>query len=681
MIAKKIDRLHKLHQCDLGFYMLGLHSFIEGYIYSITGVDEKNFYQNLATYNCYLRAKNKEGYHNRFLRDLVKDHNNTNRVRHQFEDVYSSEAESATHRFIKFLRKTELESDDYDSLESLYKQWNSRTNLNAEDSKALQNSLNKAKEDILSLQSELSEYRGIRTELELLQSEKTLLESKISSGLGDRERLESEKLVLQDRLEELEASSKEVKAMENYIHYLSRFSLYTRTRAEYEKSVLRLSRDQVSALERISLQKDFLIKGAAGTGKSLVLIKAIEKVMELNSLGDDFFHGRVLLLSFSKTLKKYNEYMANLLNAGLDEGAISTVYSFIYSKFRVLFPEYSLDMDFCPILPSEGYKRFSKKDLKDEIENFILSGNVTRDEYCTKGGIKRSGMKIRHLNLEDREVVWSIFQDYITFMEEKKVVNIPYLRYKVLNYLIDHPDDSEIRDVFYMFVDEVQDMTPASLSILKELTRGVVVMAGDDNQKIFAASSPYKRAGINIQGSTVVLRENFRNTNQIMNFANSILGKRVEKIEQFESFRDGPEPEVYRCKSRSKALIDKLKIYHEDLGYELHNIAVIIPSLKGGGTSLIKKIEKIGYKTSFIDENFDFESENSVRITTLQNCKGLDFPVVLLYLPFVFKNTTYTEQTADEMARNLLYVACTRAMDNLDVFIDEKPKGILEEFV
>ena len=44
--------------------------------------------------------------------------------------------------------------------------------------------------------------------------------------------------------------------METYIHYLSRFSLYTRTRAEYEKNVLRLSPDQCNAIDRISLKKE-----------------------------------------------------------------------------------------------------------------------------------------------------------------------------------------------------------------------------------------------------------------------------------------------------------------------------------------------------------------------------------------------------------------------------------------
>lgn len=678
-INNKIKRLHKLHSSDLGFYVVGLHSFIEFYIKEVTGQDDNNFHENLHHYNRYLQRNCKSDLHYDFIRQLVNDHVNTNIVRHQFGEIYSNEAESATNRFIKFLKKTDIEGDHYQTLQGLYKHWNQRTNHSSDDSKELQKKLDHAKIEISNLEKNISEYKELKKEIDILNNENLLLSSKIAAGKGDSEQLKQEKKQLENSLNNLKASADGIDAMENYIHYLSRFSLYTRTRSEYEKSVLRLSADQKKAIDRISLQKDFLIKGAAGTGKSLVLIKSVEKALLLHSLSTDLISGKVLLLSFSKTLKKYNQYMADLLHSGLKADSINTVDSFLWSKFKSLFPDYNININIKLSIISEGIGRLSAIDLKNEIEGFILPGFVQKDEYCNKGGLTRSGMKIKSLKPEDREAIWKIFEGYKEELDNKKTVNIPFLRYKLLEYLKNNPREQSIRDVFYMFVDEVQDMTPCALGILKELTTGPVIMAGDDNQKIFAATSPFMRAGISIQGSSIILRENFRNTNQIINFANRFTKK--ETVNQLESFRDGPEPEVYKCKSRSKSLIDKLKIYHDDLGYELHNIAVIVPSLKGGGNSLVKKIEKSGFKTSLINDDFDFNSENSIRVTTLQNCKGLDFPVVLLYLPFVFKSKTYDDETGNEMENNLLYVACTRAMDNLDVFIDEKPKGILEKFL
>jgi superfamily I DNA/RNA helicase len=58
-----------------------------------------------------------------------------------------------------------------------------------------------------------------------------------------------------------------------------------------------------------------------------------------------------------------------------------------------------------------------------------------------------------------------------------------------------------------------------------------------------------------------------------------------------------------------------------------------------------------------------------VRVSTVHSSKGLDFPVVLLYLPSLPIAGEYDEKAADSLARNLIYVAMTRAMDNLNVFV------------
>ncbi|QEN03323.1 hypothetical protein EW093_00910 [Thiospirochaeta perfilievii] len=378
--------------------------------------------------------------------------------------------------------------------------------------------------------------------------------------------------------------------------------------------------------------------------------------------------------------------MADILENHIDDRDINTVDSFLLDKFKTIFPDYSLDPYYKVDIPLGDLVKLNEKELLVEIEDFLLAGNVTESEYVKTDGIIRSGMKIKGLKVAEREQVWSCFIKYIHELEDKKTVTFPYLRYKLLNYLLEHPGDKNIRDVQYMFVDEVQDMTPASLAALKELTIGIIVMAGDNNQKIFASTSPYKRAGINLHGSTFTLNENFRNTNQILNFANSFLKQHNDKIdlEVIDSYRDGPLPEVNVIKgSITKAITDQLRIYIDDLGYEKHNIAIIVNSLRDATTKkLLKALES--ENISYVDTseaNFDFSQENAVRITTLHSCKGLDFPVVLLSIPYIKEPKDYDSETNDEILRNLLYVAFTRAMDNLNIFIKDKPKGILKDIV
>jgi len=71
------------------------------------------------------------------------------------------------------------------------------------------------------------------------------------------------------------------------------------------------------------------------------------------------------------------------------------------------------------------------------------------------------------------------------------------------------------------------------------------------------------------------------------------------------------------------------------------------------------------------DDDFSFRQQGTIRLSTMHSSKGLDFAVVLLYLPALPARESYDDATASFLARNLVYVAMTRAMDNLNVFMLE----------
>jgi ATP-dependent exoDNAse (exonuclease V) alpha subunit len=69
-------------------------------------------------------------------------------------------------------------------------------------------------------------------------------------------------------------------------------------------------------------------------------------------------------------------------------------------------------------------------------------------------------------------------------------------------------------------------------------------------------------------------------------------------------------------------------------------------------------------------------------LSTLHSSKGLDFPVVLLYLPSMPAGAEYDEKASEGLARNLIYVAISRAMDNLNVFVmEEAREKVVQELV
>ncbi|PKL24601.1 MAG: hypothetical protein CVV47_09185 [Spirochaetae bacterium HGW-Spirochaetae-3] len=65
------------------------------------------------------------------------------------------------------------------------------------------------------------------------------------------------------------------------------------------------------------------------------------------------------------------------------------------------------------------------------------------------------------------------------------------------------------------------------------------------------------------------------------------------------------------------------------------------------------------------------------RVSTLHSAKGLDFPVVLLFLDRApFFGTGYDDESIERMSANLVYVAMTKAMDRLDVFTLENQESV-----
>ena len=240
-------------------------------------------------------------------------------------------------------------------------------------------------------------------------------------------------------------------------------------------------------------------------------------------------------------------------------------------------------------------------------------------------------------------------------------------------------------DTAYLFVDESQDLLPVELTVLKKLTRHAVILAGDAEQSIYQARAPYARGGFQLRGNTRVLHTNFRNTIPIHRFAENFKKRSPytsrDASEEAVAFRDGPAPEIYipeEGESLSYLLIRKVMVFIEEIGYSPENIAILIPSVKLK-KRIEQELEKAGYGSVWVkDEEFDFHREGVVRLCPIHSSKGLDFPVVMLYLPYLFQPKSEEDE---KKQRNLLYVAVTRAMDNLNIFINAEKNSVLQDLI
>jgi hypothetical protein len=490
---------------------------------------------------------------------------------------------------------------------------------------------------------------------------------------------------------------------------------------------MRLTAEQQAALDAIQPGHDFLVRGGAGTGKTIVLLHAFSRARKL--LASELGLGaptRTVLLTYTTTLVKYDRWLAELLRtpggdaeagtgsaagagagtvAGTGAGAaggaadaagggagaagaalIQTADSFFLSRLRAIDPGWRVEYDAVDKLArrwnTTGFLSFTE--LAAEVEDYLFANMVTREEYV-EDRVPRRGMR-QPLSRAQRELVWDIRDLMATTMDEMGVFSKNYSRLKLIEHLQREADGS-LQDVDFAFVDEAQDLAAADLRALKLMCTRGVIMAGDTAQAIYGLGSPYKRAGIDISGRTRILRTDFRTTCPIHDLAEKyreLCGPEIEgEPVTTHAFREGPAPELYRAATREellRLLVEKASLFIEKLGYDPENVTILAPA-RSDLLAIQDRLGRRGIKSANIrDDSFSFADAGAVRLSTLHSSKGLDFPVVLLYLPALPPAPEYDEKAAEGLARNLIYVAISRAMDDLNVFVMEGAKeGVVGE--
>jgi hypothetical protein len=596
----------------------------------------------------------------------------------------AEEARAAAYNFLRFCRLAGVDSPGLDDLRSYVSSWADARAAAGTDPglRELRADLEAAQENNAALLAQTEAWVRDKHRLAELEGEAMRLGAELDreraragEGEGRREALrrEMDRVALETRT--VAARLESYRDLDLYVDRVSRFSLYTRTRMDYERSVMKLTPEQAEAVQGIRPGFDFLIRGAAGTGKTIVLLHALERHQrEQESELELTPAGRVIFLTYTTTLVKYDRYIAEILREKDPSSRIFTADSFFLGRLKQLGRRQGVDYGILARL-AEKHNRtgfFSAQELAVEIEEFIFGGLVTRTEYLDER-IPRRGMR-QPLSPSQRESVWASRDRIVEEMEHDGVLSKNYSRAVLIEHLASHPDDEAMRDVDVAFVDESQDLSAADLRALKLMTRRGLVLAGDTGQSIYGVGSPYRRAGVDVTGRSRVLHTSFRNTVPIHDLTEhyrKLSGLEDEEAEATVAFRDGPVPELYLAPTRpelARLLLRKAALFMDRLGYDPENLTVLAPTRTDLAT-VGDMLGHAGYRHADIrDEDFSFAEEKTIRLSTLHSSKGLDFAVVLLYLPSLPVRTDHDEKTGDLLARNLIYVAMTRAMDNLNVF-------------
>ena len=702
-LKENLERILKVRDADLGLFILAMHSLIERTLkekYGIISYDSENTFGKLIdryTTEFYethgspvFPGSEKRNFSKREwnllqgLNKIIKNHELANDVRHRFETKSEEDAQATVKCFLSF-----AEAENWTNLDALNKlkreleSWDSHSPYqSAELTKAI-NQIKLLKSQNENLAEKVNNLEDLQNQLNLLTLQEKTLKAELALKQEQLSKKDSKVDELRKKSNEIISKLKDYETTKEYISQLEKIAFYTKTRHDYEASVIKLTNEQSEILEQVKLNKDYLIKGSAGTGKSLVLLKTLEKAINEKKQELEFstIKNHFKLLTYTKSLVKYNQYVTKILGTEVPPEAITTADAFLFSMLKKYFPAkqitFNFDNSFEKIF---NHKKLSPEELLVEFNEFIWANNISKEDYI-ENVCDRVGMK-NPIKKTERALIWKSLEQAEESLEENKTWPRNFAAKKIIEAMkLSKENDDTDFCTEYSFVDEAQDLPPVILSLVKESTKQCVFLAGDSDQSIYRKGFSWNKSGIDIKGRTKILKTNFRNTNQIHEFAESYRKnfKNMDKTTKPLAFRPGPPVELTISKNSNDLnlqLIQQVKLLLNILKYEEENICIIANQKQKLDKIKTLLESKLGVKSIQIaDTDFDFAETKGIRLSTMQNCKGLDFPVVLFVADHRIQGaeelSCFDSETYYEQQYNMVYVCLTRAMEMLYIFTIE----------
>ncbi|AHC15973.1 UvrD-helicase domain-containing protein [Salinispira pacifica] len=623
----EIRRLVSMLGADPGFFMLSLHAYAEKVMNQRLGLDgpsrdggtdqlspthsspeSYSFQEKIGMYRQYLLGT---GGDNRALKlrgisrlsQMEASHRLLQGVLRRFQEVSVDEAKAETWSFLEFCRLSGIESPHLQKIRDNLDIWETRQSAEAEF-----NELRKAR---LALQMKDMEIKDLRRRADQAGSR----------GPG-------------------EAAAGEYEWLNSYRDELLRLSIFTRTRRDFEQSIVRLSRQQREAAADIAREHQLLIRGPAGSGKTVVLLESLRQQAAQNTLGFEE-EPRLGLFTFARTLVKYDKYISEILGIQSEHMHIQTADSYIAGHLRKIQPGAEIRYGrFLPdaldvlisSLEDEAYGELfailNQRQIVFEINEVIWGYALSREEYVDDM-YSRRGLPGK-LDGFHRSLLWRIQERLRDQLEEQQLYtrnlaalvlssSLPAAASPGMsagNSVGDDPvpEASDARAAagnagageagpgpgpgsgpvgtarFHtLYIDEVQDLPPVVLRFFRGISARLI-MAGDDRQSIYGLQSPFARAGIDIRGKSRYLSLNLRNSLPIQEFAELYM-----ELSGFKSsepgngsdtqetpppgFREGPPPVIHRFEDEMRitgALAERIRLYVDFLGYEPSNICILV---------------------------------------------------------------------------------------------------------
>ncbi len=338
----------------------------------------------------------------------------------------------------------------------------------------------------------------------------------------------------------------------------------------------------------------YLVIAGAGTGKTRTLVYRVARLIELG-----YDPSSILLLTFTR---KAAREMMNRAAALLDNRCAKINGGTFHSFANMTLRKYSKFINL-----NSNFTILDQSDSQDVI-NLIraqLHLNQKQQRFPNKATIYKILSLSANTETDIGEILEREYPHFEQFLPDIFKIKQLYESYKYKNSMLDYDDlliylrnflsdfgpgtKALLSTIRFVMVDEYQDTNKLQSDIVKGLTQlnHNVMVVGDDSQSIYSFRGANFKNIMDFpklfpDAQIIKLEENYRSTQEILNFANHIIDKALEKYTKFLYTRkpSGELPGIISAKNenmQARFIVERVLELREE-GVPLNDIAVLFRS-------------------------------------------------------------------------------------------------------
>ena len=433
-----------------------------------------------------------------------------------------------------------------------------------------------------------------------------------------------------------------------------------------------------------------LVRGAVGSGKSLILLNRAKFISEQNE------NWRVLVLTYNKSLMAYLRQVFRRIGGNLERVQILNFHKWCTDLLEScgttlkIMDESSQRGLIQSLLNDTANRQFTADFLAEEF-NWIKERLSYSDwaNYLDSAKVKRTG-RGRNLGGDEaqkRRDIYDLFGRYQQRLEHDHSNDWADVPVKVMEAI--HAGRIPAPQYHAILIDEAQDFSPSWFRVVFEMIKPetkMLFIVGDGAQRIYRQDFTWKELGLAVTAhNSYVLTRCYRSTREIVDFALDLVRDSPTIVEELRSAGDGiVEPEQTNGEFRHGPLpvllsFDTPEKEYEGIANEIRSLfqqgflprdIAILQRSRERTDRTVRQLSRQGISCRHF-RNTPAGTEIAINVCTFHSAKGLEFEIVFVCGLDELQSGEGEALAADELRlqldqeRKLLYVGLTRARKRL----------------